>query len=166
MRRLYAFLNETHNTLFMVICLVISIFVFGLITTCVFRTNAPKPAQEIHITEDILTLQMNPSVLMSALKERGSDWCSVKRKVPVFGDITISCKKGGEELFNRIFLTDSVAPAMAHEYPHLFQYEEDGNSRKFTMSASRKSVTVPVWLVKTLIENDILQLPREGAENM
>ena len=161
MNRLYDYIDVTHNTRFLVIILTIAIFLFGILAYSL-RTKSPKPAQEVHVTEEILTVQMNPSVLTKALKERAADWCNVKRTIPIFGDIVISSTKNGEATFNKVFLTDSVAPAMADEYPHLFQYEEDGGCCSFTMSASRTSVTVPVWLVKSLIDVGILQLPKEN----
>lgn len=159
MKQLYEYIDVTHNTRFMVISLFLAILFFSCFFTYCLRTSNSVPAQEVHVSEDILTLQMNPSVLMKALKENAADWCQVKRSVPLFGDIIISSTEAGNVKFKEVFLTDSVAPLMAREYPHLFQYEEDGDHRSFTMSANRTSVTVPVWLVKTLIEKNVLLLP-------
>ena len=94
MNRLYDYIDVTHNTRFLVIILTIAIFLFGILAYSL-RTKSPKPTQEVHVTEEILTVQMNPSVLTNALKEHAADWCKVKRTIPVFGDIVISSTKNG-----------------------------------------------------------------------
>lgn len=160
MEKLYEYIDKSHNTAFFVVLLSIAILLFGGFTF-LLRTPPPKPAQQIRVTEEILTIQMKPSVLKEALKERAADWCTVDHSLLGFGDITITSTSDGVVMYNKVFLTDSVAPAMAREYPHLYQYYEDGDKRSFTMSASRTSVTVPVWLVKTLIDMNVLQLPKD-----
>lgn len=164
MEKLYDYIDKTHNTTFFVILLCLAITIFGGFTF-LLRTTPPKAAQQVRVTEEILTLQMKPSVLKEALKERASDWCKVDHSLLGLGDITISSTSDGIAMYNKVFLTDSMAPAMAKEYPHLYQYKEDGEQRSFTMSASRTSVTVPVWLVKTLIDLNILQLPKDSPAN-
>lgn len=164
MEKLYDYIDKTHNTTFFVILLSLAVIIFcGF--TFLLRTTPPRAAQQVRVTEEILTIQMNPSVLKEALKERASDWCSVDHSLLGLGDITISSTSDGIAMYNKVFLTDSMAPAMANEYPHLFQYEENGQQRSFTMNASRTSVTVPVWLVKTLIDLNILQLPKDSPAN-
>jgi hypothetical protein len=122
--------------------------------------NKTKAPQEIHVEEDVLTLQMNPDVLTTALTERASQWCSWSRTVPVFGDIVLrNTATDDDNVFGQIFLTDSVGPIMAREYPHLFEYIDDEGDLSFRMQASKNSVTVPVWLVQRLIECGVLQLP-------
>lgn len=160
MEKLYENIEETHNTAFFVILLCLAIVIFGAFTFFL-RSKPPKAAQQVRVTEEILTIQMNPSVLKDALKERAADWCEVEHNLLGLGDITISSNSDGIAMYNKVFLEDSVAPAMAREYPHLFQYQEEGDQRSFTLSASRTSVTVPVWLVKTLIDLNILQLPKD-----
>ena len=103
--------------------------------------------------------------MKDALKERAAEWCTVEHGMLGFGDITIASTGDGVAIFDKVFLTDSVAPIMAREYPHLYQFQEDGQKRSFTMSASRTSVNVPTWLVKTLIDMDILQLPPNQPRN-
>lgn len=160
MKEIYEYVNKTHNTAFFVVLLSFAILIFGGFTF-LLRTPSKKPAQQIRVTEEILTIQMKPSVLKDALKERAADWCTIDHSRLGFGDITISSTSNGVAIYNKVFLTDSVAPAMAREYPHLYQYQEDGDKRSFTMSASRTSVTVPTWLIKTLIEMNVLQLPKD-----
>lgn len=160
MEKLYDYTNKTHNTTFFVILLCLAIVIFGAFTFFL-RSKPPKDAQQVRVTEEILTIQMNPSVLKNALEENAADWCTVEHSLLGLGDITISSTSDGITMYDKVFLTDSMAPAMAHEYPHLFQYQEDDGQRSFTMSASRTSVTVPVWLVKTLIDMNILQLPKD-----
>lgn len=163
MEKVYEYIDKTHNTAFFVALLSIAIIIFAVFTF-MLRTPPPKPAQKIRVTEEILTIQMNPSVLKDALREHAAEWCSVEHGLLGLGDITISCTDDGAAMFNKVFLTDSVAPVMAREYPHLYQYQEDGEHRSFTMSASRTSVTVPVWLVKSLIDLKILQLPQDPPQ--
>jgi hypothetical protein len=160
MEKLYEYIDKTHNTAFFVVLFGIAIIIFGGFTF-LLRTTSPKAAQQVRVTEEILTVQMNPSVLKDALRERAADWCSVDHSLLGLGDITISNTSDGIAMYNKVFLTDSVAPLMAREYPHLYQYKEEDGLRSFTMSASRTSVTVPVWLVKALIDLNILQLPKD-----
>lgn len=162
MDKIYDYIDKTHNTAFFVVLFSIAIILFGAFTFFL-RTTPPKAAQQVRVTEEILTVQMNPSVLKDALREHAADWCTVEHSMLGLGDITISNTSGGIVMYNKVFLADSVAPIMAREYPHLYQYQEDGDRRSFTMSASRTSVTVPVWLVKTLIEQNVLQLPNETS---
>ena len=111
--------------------------------------------------EEILTVNMKASVLISALEERASDWCEVSRTIPVMGDVVISSRDGETalRLYDIMMLTDSMASKMAEEFPHLFRYEEKSGVKRFQMSANRTSVTVPVWLVKNLIDREVLLLP-------
>lgn len=164
MEKIYEYIDKTHNTTFFVVLLCLAIMIFGGFTF-LLKSNPPKAAQKVRVTEEILTVQMNPSVLKDALRERAADWCKVEHSLLGLGDITISSTSDGIAMYNKVFLTDSVAPAMEREYPHLFQYKEEGNLRSFTMSASRTSVTVPVWLVKKLIDMNILQLPKDYPAN-
>lgn len=129
------------------------------------RQPAPDAAQKIRPAEEILTLQMNPSLLLNALDTRASDWCTAKRTLPIFGDIVLSSTEEGEATFNEVMLTDSMAPLMARDYPHLFQYEEEDGRKTFTMSSSANAVSVPVWLVKALVLRHVLQLPKDEENN-
>lgn len=165
MAKSYEYYKEnTNNTGLSVSLLCIAIICFGIIIF-LLRTKPPMEAQPVRITEEILTIQMNPSVLKNALRERAAEWCTVEHRLFGLGDITISSTDNGVAMYDRVFLTDSMAPAMAREYPHLYQYDEDENCHSFTMSASRTSVSVPVWLVKSLIDLSILQLPKEELNN-
>lgn len=139
-----------------VICLIVASVIF-------LRTPALQSAQEVRVDEEAVTLQMNPNVLINSLKENASNWCSVSRTVPIFGDIAIKSPKDnvGIQMFKQVMLTDSMAPNMAKEYPNLFKYKDEGGKISFTMSSSRNSVAVPVWLVKALIDGQVLRLPAE-----
>ena len=125
------------------------------------------PVQEVKADEDVLTVVMNASFLVDALEEHASDWCEVSRTIPIIGDIILSNpeNKTGQQMYDLVFLTDSVAPIMAREYPHLFEFTEKNGKKSFKMNASRTAVTVPVWLVKELLERRILQLPDETPTN-
>lgn len=160
MERLYEYRENTLNTIFFLVVFALAIILF-LGGVWLLRSKPPKAPQQVRITEEILTVQMNPTVLMDALEERAAEWCTVKRSIPVFGDIVISNIDKGLDVYNQVFLTDSMAPAMAREYPHLYKYSEKDDHKSFTMSAGANSVTVPVWLVKALIEKDVLVLPKE-----
>lgn len=164
MEKLYEYIDKTHNTVFFVVLLCIALIIFGA-STFLLRSKPPKAAQQVRVTEEILTVQMNPSIVKDALRKNASDWCTVEHSLLGFGDITISSTSEGMAMYNKVFLTDSMAPTMAREYPHLYQYQEDDNQRSFTMSASRTSVCVPAWLIKTLIDMNILTLPTDNLDN-
>ncbi len=160
MEQLYEYKEKTLNTTFFLVLFALAIVLFfgGV---WLLRSTPPKAPQQVRITEEVLTVQMNPSVLIVALEERAAEWCAVKRSIPVFGDIVISNIDKSIDVYNQVFLTDSMAPVMAREYPHLYKYSEKDDHKSFTMSAGANSVTVPVWLVKTLIERNVLVLPKE-----
>lgn len=123
----------------------------------------PEPPVEIHLDEDILTLQMIPSVLMDAINEDASQWCVAEREFPVVGDIVLKSVESGIDTYDQVFLTDSMAPKMAAEYSH-FKYSDKDGVRQFTLPATAGTVTVPAWLVKTLIEMNVLKLPKEEQD--
>lgn len=144
------------------------IIAFFVIAFFVLRCSKHKigEPQPIRVTEEILTLQMNPTIIMRALEENGSDWCTIKRKSFFNSSILITATDVGNATFNRVFLTDSVAPIMAQTFPHLFEYTEDDEHKIFTMKAAgRDYVIVPVWLVKSLIDLNILTLPNDKKES-
>lgn len=130
------------------------------------RTPPTLDAQEVKAEEEVLTVNMVPSVLMGALEENANDWCDVSRTIPLIGDVVICSRTGdtGAQIFDIMMLTDSMAPKMADEFPHLFEYKEKNGIKSFKMSANAQSVTVPVWLVKLLIDKDILKLPDDKSD--
>ena len=133
------------------------VFLFlGLLS---LRKRTPLPPLEVKAEEEILTMAMNPSMLKDALESKASEWCNVSH--PVYGDFVISSLEGSTptRLYDVMMLTDSMAPNMAKEYPHLFKYIEEDGIKLFIMKATKESVTVPVWLVKQLVEHEVLQLP-------
>lgn len=147
------------SSVLLAICLVLAYFVM--------RTPPTLAAQEVKAEEEVLTVNMNSSVLIEALEERATDWCKVSRTIPIIGDIVISSREGntGMQLYDIMMLTDSMAPKMAKEYPHLFKYREKDGIKQFQMSASTNSITVPVWFVKGLLDRHILKLPDETPTN-
>ena len=115
-------------------------------------TSSPKVLEQSRVT-----VNMKTDILVKALSTRAADWCSYDDAI--LGDFTISSTNKSAR-FTRIFLTDSIAARTARNYPHLFQYTEDGDEISFKMKkyTFEGYVVVPVWLLEALLENNILTI--------
>ncbi len=125
------------------------------------RSPKPQAPQEVKAEEELITIVMKSEVLTRALEENAADWCVVEDSRLFNGDMQLCSPddEEGRQHYDRIMLRDSVAPIMAREYPHLFQWTDDGDSRTFQMACQDGTVTVPAWLVKKLIDEGVLSLP-------
>lgn len=161
----YSHLKKVRTTLLSAVILIVAIGIY-LLSLYMVGSHPMREPQPVRVAEEILTLQMKPSVLISALEERANEWCNVERRSIINSTIEITPSETGTETFDRVFLTDSVAPVMARDYPHLFEYTETDGQKMFALkAASRSHVTVPVWLIKKLIDMNVLILPPESTNN-
>jgi hypothetical protein len=103
---------------------------------------------------------MNPDTLIDNLERNASSWCEVSRSYPFYGNIRISSIEENKQQYEHIFLTDSMAPKMAREFPNLFKFDNDEGDYSFEMDSSNDYVVVPVWLLKSLMEIHVLKLPQ------
>lgn len=155
----YSFIQE-YRTTFMFFAIVGILIIIYCVAINMLSSHPLLEPQPVRVAEDIVTLQMKPEVLIDALESNGSEWCEVDRRSFNNPTIDISTDDIEQATFNRVFLTDSLAPIMAREYSNLFEYTEGNGKKVFSLKdTDHDHVTVPVWLVKTLVDMEVLELP-------
>lgn len=127
--------------------------IWGILIVFIVRDTEMTSSPEI-LEQNRVTVNIKTEILARALDANASDKYSYNNAI--LGDFTISSNKSAK--FTRIFLTDSIAARTARNYPHLFQYTEDGDEISFKMKkyTFEGYVVVPVWLLEALLRNDIL----------
>ena len=129
--------------------------IWGILIVFIVRDTEMTSSPEI-LEQNRVTVNIKTEILARALDANASDKYSYNNAI--LGDFTISSNKSAK--FTRIFLTDSIAARTARNYPHLFQYTEDGDeiSKKKKKYTFEGYVVVPVWLLEALLENNILTI--------
>jgi hypothetical protein len=129
--------------------------IWGILIVFIVRDTEMTSSPEI-LEQNRVTVNIKTEILARALDANASDKYSYNNAI--LGDFTISSNKSAK--FTRIFLTDSIAARTARNYPHLFQYTEDGDEISFKMKkyTFEGYVVVPVWLLEALLENNILTI--------
>lgn len=132
---------------------VVFTIIWGILIVFIVRDTELTSSPEI-LEQNRVTVNIKTEILVRALDANASDKYSYNNAI--LGDFTISSNKSSK--FTRIFLMDSIAARTARNYPHLFQYTEDGDKISFKMKkyTFEGYVVVPVWLLEALLRNDIL----------